>query len=75
MKWCKQCNQNKSKTAFTEREDGWGLYDWCDTCRTAGKRFKVTGKQRRFIKKTRMFFLRPEPCPTPKVSVPLQVEL
>ena len=57
MKWCKHCNQNKSETAFKDREDGWGLYDWCDECRHKEGRHKLTPSQQRFLQKTQLFFV------------------
>lgn len=60
MKWCKHCETNKLETAFKDREDGWGLYDWCEQCRTKEGRNKLTPLQQIFIEKTRLFTLRPE---------------
>jgi len=58
MKMCKRCETNKSETAFQDREDGWGLYDWCTQCRLEEGREKMTPWQRRYISKTQLFFLR-----------------
>ena len=58
MKLCKRCEIKKSETAFEEREDGWGLYDWCNCCRVEEGRIKLTREQERFITKTQFFFVR-----------------
>ena len=58
MKWCKRCQLNKPEKAFQEREDGWGLYDWCNECREEEGRDRMTPRQKRYIEKTQMFFLR-----------------
>lgn len=75
MKWCKHCETNKSETAFEDREDGWGLYDWCNECRIKEGRNKLTQRQKTFIAKTRFFFIRDEQCQIPVIQTPLLVKL
>lgn len=57
-KKCENCEEQKEEKCFTEREDGWGLYAWCDLCRKQDGRGHLTRKQRRYIKKTQLFFVR-----------------
>lgn len=71
MKWCKHCEINKPETAFKDREDGWGLYDWCNECRLNEGRDRLTVRQWRFMAKTQFFFLRDEPCQIAVIQTPL----
>ncbi len=75
MKMCKTCETNKPETHFEEREDGWGLYDWCNECRAKEDRTHLTRKQQRFISKTQFFFVRDEQCQIPVIQTPLLVKL
>ena len=60
MKMCKRCETLKPETAFQDREDSWGLYDWCNDCCMKEGRNKLTPKQQLYISKTQLFFLREE---------------
>jgi hypothetical protein len=61
-KLCKTCEITKDVTGFEDREDSWGLYDMCNECRIQLDMAHTTRTQRRYIKKTRMFYLRGERC-------------
>lgn len=61
-KLCKTCDIIKDASRFKEREDGWGLYDMCNVCRIVLNMDKTTRSQRRYIKKTQMFYIRGERC-------------
>lgn len=61
-KLCKTCEIIKDVTGFQDREDGWGLYDMCNECRIQLNMHRTTRSQRRYINKTRMFFIRGERC-------------
>ena len=61
-KLCKTCEITKGTKHFQEREDAWGLYDMCNECRVQLDMDKTTCSQRRYIKKTRMFYIRDEQC-------------
>ncbi len=75
MKMCSHCNANKPEADFEDREDGWGLYDWCNECRKKEGRHILTPNQREYIQKTQFFFLRDESCRTPVIQTPLLARL
>lgn len=56
-KECEKCETIKDDKCFKQREDGWGLYAWCELCRRQDGRGNTTRKQKRFIKKTQLFFV------------------
>jgi hypothetical protein len=58
LKRCSCCETDKPQSAFTDREDNWGLYSWCNDCRKLLDRDKVTPKQAEFVEKTRIFRVR-----------------
>lgn len=55
MKKCSNCELVLHESCFAQREDGWGLYAWCDRCRVKYKRVRVSGNQKEYIKKTSLF--------------------
>ncbi len=61
-KLCKTCEITKDTSGFQDREDSWGLYDMCNECRIQLDMHKTTRSQRRFIRKTRMFYVRGDRC-------------
>jgi len=42
MKRCERCELPKPKSAFYQREDGVGLYAWCQACMRQEGRLKLT---------------------------------
>jgi len=54
-KKCIECETVKPFTAFKEREDGWGLYAWCDDCRSRLGRLHPNPESEEFINKTGVF--------------------
>jgi hypothetical protein len=55
MKNCKHCNRVLDESRFSSREDGWGLYSWCDDCRISEGRDKVDSEIQTYLDKTRVF--------------------
>ena len=52
---CHCCNEWKTFDHFEDREDGWGLYSWCQECRKDAGRLRVPRGIKWYINKTRLF--------------------
>lgn len=55
MKPCSNCHKTKSEAEFRSREDAWGLYAWCNSCRIKEGRTRISKEMEAYMEKTRLF--------------------